>query len=77
METDNDLAGANRPRLVVLQEPGLGDFFEITDDATARTTISISVACCPEDGRNRQELTHAADAALYRSKSAGGNTVSV
>ena len=31
-ETDNDVAGANRPHLVVLQGPGLGDFFEITDD---------------------------------------------
>ena len=31
-ETDNDVAGANRPHFVVLQGPGLGDFFEITDD---------------------------------------------
>src|SRR3712207_393076 len=31
-ETDNDFAGSNRPHLVVLQGPGLGDFFEITDD---------------------------------------------
>ena len=31
-ETDNDVAGTNRPHLVVLQGPGLGDFFEITDD---------------------------------------------
>ena len=30
--TDNDVAGANRPHFVVLQGPGLGDFFEITDD---------------------------------------------
>jgi two-component system, cell cycle response regulator len=44
---------------------------------TARTTISIGVASYPEDGTTRQELTHAADAALYRSKRAGGNTVSV
>jgi two-component system cell cycle response regulator len=43
---------------------------------TARTTISIGVASYPEDGTTRQELTQAADAALYRSKSAGGNTVS-
>ena len=47
------------------------------EGTTARTTISIGVACCPEDGTTRQELTHAADAALYRSKTAGGNTVSV
>lgn len=44
---------------------------------TARTTISIGVASYPHDGTTREELTHAADAALYRSKSAGGNTVSV
>jgi diguanylate cyclase (GGDEF)-like protein len=47
------------------------------EGTTARTTISIGVACYPEDGTTRQELTHAADAALYRSKKAGGNTVSV
>ncbi len=47
------------------------------EGTTARTTISIGVACYPEDGTTRQELTHAADAALYRSKSSGGNTVSV
>src|SRR5918997_6237734 len=31
-QTQNDVAGSNRPHLVVLQGPGLGDFFEITDD---------------------------------------------
>ena len=46
------------------------------EGTTARTTISIGVACYPEDGTTRQELTHAADAALYRSKGTGGNTVS-
>jgi two-component system, cell cycle response regulator len=43
----------------------------------ARTTISIGVASYPEDGTTRLDLTHAADEALYRSKRAGGNTVSV
>jgi len=47
------------------------------EGTTATTTISVGVASCPEDGTTRQELTHAADAALYRSKRAGGNTVSV
>jgi two-component system, cell cycle response regulator len=46
------------------------------DDVSATTTISIGVATYPEDGNTRQELTHAADAALYRAKHAGGNTVS-
>jgi two-component system cell cycle response regulator len=45
------------------------------EGATARTTISLGVASYPEDGTTRQELTHAADAALYRAKRAGGNTV--
>jgi two-component system cell cycle response regulator len=47
------------------------------DGTTAWTTISIGVASYPEDGITRQELTHAADAALYRAKRAGGNAVSV
>jgi len=47
------------------------------EGTTARTTISIGVASYPEDGITRQELTHAADAALYRSKRAGGNAVSI
>jgi two-component system, cell cycle response regulator len=46
------------------------------DGISATTTISIGVASYPEDGTTHQELTHAADAALYRAKRAGGNTVS-
>jgi diguanylate cyclase (GGDEF)-like protein len=46
------------------------------DNVSATTTISIGVASYPEDGTTHQELTHAADAALYRAKRAGGNTVS-
>jgi two-component system, cell cycle response regulator len=46
------------------------------DGVSATTTISIGVASYPEDGTTHQELTHAADAALYRAKRAGGNTVS-
>jgi diguanylate cyclase (GGDEF)-like protein len=47
------------------------------DDVAATTTISIGIASYPEDGTTHQELTHAADAALYRAKRTGGNTVSV
>ena len=47
------------------------------EGTAARSTISIGVASYPKDGTTRQELTHAADAALYRSKRAGGNTVSL
>jgi two-component system, cell cycle response regulator len=43
---------------------------------TAETTISVGVAAYPEDGTTREDLTHAADEALYRAKRAGGNAVS-
>jgi len=43
---------------------------------TAKTTLSIGVATYPEDGTTREELTHAADEALYRAKRAGGDAVS-
>ncbi len=42
----------------------------------AETTLSIGVATYPEDGTTREELTHAADEALYRAKRAGGDAVS-
>ena len=41
----------------------------------ANPTLSVGVAAYPEDGATRNELTHAADEALYRAKRAGGNTV--
>lgn len=41
----------------------------------ASPTLSIGVATYPEDGATPEELTHAADEALYRAKHAGGNTV--
>lgn len=45
-------------------------------DAIADPTISFGVSAHPEDGSTRDDLTHAADEALYRAKRAGGNTVS-
>jgi diguanylate cyclase (GGDEF)-like protein len=42
----------------------------------ASPTLSLGIATHPEDGATRNELTHAADEALYRAKRAGGNTVS-
>ncbi|WP_047864606.1 GGDEF domain-containing protein [Rubrobacter aplysinae] len=38
-------------------------------------TLSIGVATYPGDGDTPETLTRAADAALYRAKSSGGNTV--
>ncbi len=43
----------------------------------ANPTLSVGVAAYPEDGTNRDDLTHAADEALYRAKRKGGNKVSL
>jgi len=40
-----------------------------------RITASLGVAIFPEHGRSGQDLLHAADAALYQSKAAGGDHV--
>lgn len=45
------------------------------DGVTTNPTLSLGVATYPEDGDSQQDLTHAADQALYRAKSSGGNTV--
>ncbi len=45
------------------------------EGALANPTLSLGVATYPEDGETRNDLTHAADEALYRAKRAGGNTV--
>jgi two-component system cell cycle response regulator len=44
-------------------------------DALVHPTLSLGVATYPDDGETRAALTRAADAALYRAKRAGGNTV--
>lgn len=41
----------------------------------ANATLSVGVATYPEDGTTRNDLTHAADEALYRAKHAGGSAV--
>ena len=46
------------------------------EGALANPTLSVGVATRPENGATRNDLTHAADEALYRAKRAGGNTVS-
>lgn len=46
------------------------------DGVSANPTLSIGVASYPEDGDSPAALTRAADEALYRAKSAGGNVVS-
>ncbi len=42
-----------------------------------RVTVSIGLATCPEDGRDKATLLEHADAALYRAKRAGKNAVAI
>jgi diguanylate cyclase (GGDEF)-like protein len=46
-------------------------------EVTCPIGLSIGVASCPEDGKNRDELVKAADDALYRAKQGGRNRVVV
>jgi len=43
--------------------------------ALPRITASLGIACYPEDGERMEDLIAAADAALYRAKSAGRNRI--
>ncbi len=51
--------------------------FEGGRDAPIRLTISIGVACYPNDSRDREQLLDLADKAMYRAKSLGRNCVCV
>ncbi len=51
--------------------------FEGGRDAPIRLTISIGVACYPDDSRDRDQLLDLADKAMYRAKSLGRNCVCV
>lgn len=42
-----------------------------------KSTVSLGIAAYPEHGKTRDELIHAADAALYRCKKAGRNAVQI
>jgi len=46
-------------------------------DQTIKCSISLGVACFPEDGLKPEELIAAADSALYCSKESGRNRVSL
>ncbi len=46
-------------------------------DHQVQITTSIGLACFPEDAQTKKDLVAAADAALYKSKRAGRNQVSV
>lgn len=64
---------AERLRSRVFAEP----FPETRDIPGGTLTISIGVASCPADGTTASGLIAAADAALFRAKHAGRNTVCV
>ena len=49
--------------------------FTTKGGSAIRTTISIGVACSPDDGHTADELFRSADAALYAAKQSGRNRV--
>jgi diguanylate cyclase (GGDEF)-like protein len=70
-ETDRSGASAKAERLRQFMERNS------FDDRVPALTLSIGVACYPEDGRTREDLLRAADTALYAAKSLGRNRVAV
>ena len=44
------------------------------DDIVVHVSVSIGIACCPEDGSDEVMLTRNADAAMYAAKEAGRST---
>ncbi len=70
-ETDRGGASAKAERLRHYMERNS------FDDRVPALTLSIGVACYPEDGRTREDLLRAADTALYAAKSLGRNRVAV
>jgi diguanylate cyclase (GGDEF)-like protein len=61
------IAGVRMSALITIADP--------TEDRNL--TVSIGVACSPQDGTEVSELLHAADLALYRAKQTGRNRVEV
>lgn len=74
-ETDlrQALVQAERIRSAMECDPPLGQ--ELT--AGERTTVSLGVACLGPNMDQVEDLVRAADQALYRSKAAGGNQISL
>ncbi|MFN2506320.1 MAG: GGDEF domain-containing protein, partial [Acidimicrobiales bacterium] len=53
----------------------IGDRPMEVNKETVEATVSVGVASYPEHGTTGRDLVAAADAALYKAKSAGGNRV--
>lgn len=62
---------AERIRVMVEAIP----FTVSTSDTPIHATMSMGVACYPQDGANTTELMHAADVAVYQAKLSGRNRV--
>ncbi|WP_166397125.1 GGDEF domain-containing protein [Rubrobacter marinus] len=73
------LPGEDAPATAALAESVRSAVEEHTferDGVTVSPTLSVGTAAHPEAGSTTDDLTRAADRALYRAKQAGGNTVS-
>lgn len=68
---DGAMETANRLRVIVEQAD-----FDVGDDRKIKVTVSIGVAVFPVSAATPEELTKAADAALYVAKATGRNRVS-
>ncbi|MCG2634004.1 MAG: GGDEF domain-containing protein [Gammaproteobacteria bacterium] len=73
VETDLDKAGEVAERLC----KSVARASTVTDRTPVSTTVSIGVAAYPQDGAAMLEVVERADQAMYRSKQAGRNQVSV
>lgn len=66
----------NRDRVVEAASRIIGELqapFQI-DDLVVNVSVSIGIACCPEDGVDEVLLTRNADAAMYAAKEGGRST---
>jgi diguanylate cyclase (GGDEF)-like protein len=70
-----DLAGARHAAEVIRMAVETAGMEK--DGIQLAPTLSIGLACYPEDAQSALELVARADAALYRAKAAGKNCVSV
>ena len=52
-------------------------FLYETTSSVGRLTVSIGIACCPEDSYTEENLIQKADAMLYQAKKEGKNRVCI
>jgi diguanylate cyclase (GGDEF)-like protein len=71
------LAGIDLQRAVTAAERLRAALSEKRVEAVGRVTVSIGVAACPENATSERMLYSASDGALYKSKNAGRDRVSL